>query len=405
MNDCGELFPFFFVLAFVFQPLCAKLERMSSPSSLYVHIPFCVRKCRYCAFFSVSGSEGSADRYLDALRIELATAPREQPMRSIYIGGGTPTALSPQQLATLLSDIRGLVSIQQDCEFTVEANPGTLDAEKTAVLQDAGVNRVSLGAQSFDADVLRLLGRMHGPEEIVQAVELLRRDDFAAVSLDLIFGVPYQTSQLWLDALKRALDLAPQHVSAYGLSFEQGTPLEKDLRAGKLRKPKDSQYVKMLLDTRRFLQDAGFIHYEISNYALPGCESVHNRNYWLNGSYLGIGASATAFVGGERRTNVADIQEYIRLVELTGSARAFSERLEQEAFARETAAFNIRYLPGIERRSFYERTGFDIEELVADAIEQYTGLSMLEYDGNVLRLTERGIPVADSISADFLNRE
>jgi len=377
-------------------------EIVKAPTALYIHIPFCARKCPYCGFFSEAGSGELLPDYLDALRRELDAAPRNEPMQSIYIGGGTPTLLEPEQIDRLLRDVRGLVAILPDCEFTVEANPGTLTAEKAAALREGGANRISLGAQSFSPATLQTLGRIHGPDDTRRSIEQLHSAGFENIGLDLIYAVPGQTPQSWAQDLDAAVALEPQHISAYGLSFDEGTQFEQARAAGKMQPIPDDDYLQMYALARERLRAAGLEHYEISNFARKGRVSRHNVNYWLNGSYLGIGASATGFVSGVRSTNAADIRDYIRRISLGETASVFSERLEPEAFARETAAFNIRYLPGIERQSFHDRTGFEMENLLGDAIEHHARLGLLEYDGTTLRLTEKALPVADSISAAFL---
>ena len=377
---------------------------VNEPTSLYVHIPFCVRKCPYCGFFSVAGCHDLVPAYLNALRAELAAAPRVQPMQTIYVGGGTPTSLPAEQLRALLAMINGLVQKAPGCEFTIEANPGTVDAEKAAVLRDGGVNRVSLGAQSFQPRILKKLGRIHGTDEIHRAVEIFRQAGFTNIGLDLIFAIPGQILADWQDSLNAAIALNVPHVSTYGLSFDEGTQFEQRLSARRMHKFSESGYLRMYDLARHRLREAGFTHYEISNFARPGLESRHNCNYWLNGGYLGVGASATGFVGGMRRTNVADVEEYMRRIKSAGSAATFSEQLAPEHFARETAAFNIRYLPGIERESFRERTGYDIEELFGGLIAQYSP-EFLIYENGVLRLTEQAVACADSISAEFLRKE
>jgi len=377
---------------------------VSDPTSLYVHIPFCARKCPYCGFFSRSDCSDLIPAYVEALKHELSAAPRGLPLRTVYIGGGTPTLLPAGQLAGLLSAIGELTDREPDCEFTVEANPGTLDADKAAALLEGGVNRISLGAQSFRASTLAALGRIHGPDEIYRSVETLRACGCRSIGLDLIYAVPGQTARQWSADLEAAVALDVEHISAYGLSFDEDTEFAQKLHRGKLAQAPDEVYLEMYGLARELLSGAGLEHYEISSFARPGCRSVHNCNYWLNGSYLGIGASAAAFVGGERRTNVADIPRYIEMIRSSGRAAVFSERLQPEDFARETAAFNIRYLPGIDRESFLRRTGYDPAELFDDVIDLYTAQGLLEYDGRVLRLTPNALPVADSVSAAFLKK-
>ena len=380
------------------------MVNVNNPTCLYIHIPFCVRKCPYCGFFSVSDCQELVPEYLRALKTELAASPREQPMQTIYVGGGTPTSLSAENLRLLLEIINGLVRRAPGCEFTIEANPGTVDAEKAAVLRGGGVNRISLGAQSFQPRILKKLGRIHSADEIRRSVELFRQAGFANIGLDLIFAIPGQIFADWCDSLDAAVELGVQHISTYGLSFDEGTQFDQRLRSGRMRIYPERGYLRMYDQARQRLREAGFTQYEISNFAKPGLESRHNVNYWLNRSYLGIGASATGFVGGVRRTNVAVIDEYIARVKSRGSAATFSEQLAPEDFARETAAFNIRYLPGIERQSFIERTGWDLEKLFGRLIDQYSP-EFVVYDHRTLRLTEQALPCADSISAEFLRKE
>jgi len=374
-----------------------------SADSLYIHVPFCARKCLYCGFFSTVGCEALIPDYIRAVHAELDAAPPAKPLRTDYIGGGTPTLLSAEHLAALLEGIRRAAPIDPACEFTVEANPGTLDAAKAAALRSGGANRISLGAQAFQPHVLEILGRIHGPDEIRRSVGLLRAAGFDNIGLDLIFAIPGQTFADWCESLDAAIDLDVQHISAYGLSFDEGTVFTRRLNDGAMRPAPEFMWLRMYDHARQRLAEAGFTHYEISNFARPGRESAHNCNYWHNGSYLGIGAFATEYVDGRRRTNVADVQEYIRLATLCGKAPAFDEKLEPEYSARETAAFNIRYLPGIARQTFIDRTGFDLERLFGPTIKRLRALGLLQYENEVLRLTEKALPLADSVSAQFLS--
>ena len=372
---------------------------MNDPTSLYIHIPFCARKCPYCSFLSTDKLSGLIPAYLEAVRRELSGAARSLPMRTIYIGGGTPTVLSAEQLRALLQIVAKQVDKEADCEFTIEANPGTLDAEKTAVLSEGGVNRVSLGAQSFRPETLQKLGRIHGPDEICRAVETLRNHGFQSIGLDLMFAVPDQTLEQWSADLDAAIKLGTQHISMYGLTIDIDTPFYELLSEGQLEEASEELYLTMYYRGRERLTAAGFEHYEISNFALPGFRSAHNSNYWFNGRYLGIGAGATGFASGRRYDNTEDIKEYIELVQSRGNAVfCHHHELAPEDFACETAAFNIRYLSGIDRQSFRERTGYDLEELFADVIDDHVELGLLEYDGKILRLTPDALAVADSIS-------
>jgi oxygen-independent coproporphyrinogen-3 oxidase len=373
------------------------------PRSAYVHVPFCAHKCGYCDFASLAGADALADRYLAALERELANrlgTPR--PVATIFVGGGTPTRLDAEQLGRLLGLLNRWLPLEHGGEWTVEANPGTLDAEKADALARAGVNRVSLGAQSFHVPALRVLERDHAPGDVPRAVALVR-DRFERWSLDLIFGVPDTTLAHWRDDLGRALDFGPSHLSCYGLTYEKGTALWKQWDAGLVRAVEEDVERAMYEHTLDRLHRAGLFSYEISNFARPGHECRHNLAYWENAPYYGFGLGAARYVDGERAVNTRDLLGYLRRVEAGGDPTGPRERLDPEAEARETAILMLRRTRlGIDRDAFRIRTGFDLDALAGEALARHVEARLLEDDGRRLRLTRAGLLLADGIMADLL---
>jgi oxygen-independent coproporphyrinogen-3 oxidase len=371
------------------------------PRAAYLHVPFCAQRCGYCDFATVAGQDALADRYLDALEMEIATVGTPQEVETIFIGGGTPTHLNHRQLERLMRMVREWIRLSRNHEWTVEANPGTLDAAKVDILAEHGVNRVSLGAQSFHRPLLRVLERNHDPADVPRAVELVRRC-IDNVSLDLIFGVPGQTLKQWQDDLTAALALSPSHLSTYGLTYEKGTPLWKQRERGEV-KPADEELERaMYAEAMDRLAAAGFEQYEISNYALPGQRCRHNLVYWANHAYFGFGLGAARYVLGCRAVNTRDLLGYIDKISRGQPAIQQSETLEPEERVRETAVVQIRRMDGIERQSFLEQTGCDLDDLVGEAVQRHVAGGLLADDGARVRLTREGKFLADTVAAAFL---
>ncbi len=372
------------------------------PRAAYVHIPFCAHKCGYCDFASLAGADHLADRYLDALGREIATLDGPHEVDTIFVGGGTPTRLDFGQLARLLGMIRAAFPLSEGGEWTVEANPGTIDEAKADVLADGGVNRVSLGAQSFQPALLLALERHHAPAEVAKALELVR-PRFPSWSFDLIFGVPGSTPEHWRDDLEIALGLGPSHLSCYGLVFEKGTPLWKQREAGHVRPVDEEAEREMYAHAIDRLALAGLAMYEISNYARPGHESRHNLVYWANDAYFGVGLGAARYVRGVRSVNTRELSSYLRRIESGRDATGPTETLDPEARARETATLMLRRtIAGLDRADFRLRTGFDLDALAAEALAKHTAAGLLEDDGRRIRLTREGVFLADTVLRDLL---
>lgn len=371
-------------------------------TAAYVHIPFCAHKCGYCDFASLAGADHLADRYLLALAREMSRVGEPREVETIFIGGGTPTRLSADQLRRVLADVRRWFPLKAGGEWTVEANPGTLDAEKADVLAEAGVNRVSLGAQSFRPESLRTLERNHEPEEVVRALELVR-PRFPRWSFDLIFGVPGSSFDDWKVDLETALALKPSHLSCYGLVFEKGTALWKQWDAGQVLALDEEIEREMYAHTIDRLADAGLPMYEISNFAQAGHECLHNLVYWRNDSYYGVGLGAARFLDGVRSSNTRDLPAYLKRLEADADATGPTEQLEPEHSARETAILMLRRTKvGIDRAEFLAKTGLGLDDLASEAIRRHVAGGLLEDDGRRIRLTREGLFLADRVLCDLL---
>lgn len=374
------------------------------PRAAYVHIPFCAHKCGYCDFASVAGADALADRYLDALEREMALrVATPGPMQTIFIGGGTPTRLALPQLGRLLALVRHWFPLSPGGEWTVEANPGTLDPPKVELLAAQGVNRISLGAQSFRPESLRVLERNHAPNEVFRAVELVR-PHFPSWSLDLIFGVPGSSLTDWKHDLETALALDPPHVSCYGLVFEKGTALWKQREAGDVT-PLDEEVERAMYEhTLDRLDAAGLAPYEISNFARAGHECRHNLVYWANDAYHGVGLGAARYLGGTRASNTRDLLAYITRLERGGNPTGPTETLNPEARARESAVLMLRRLrTGLDRADFHARTGFRVDALAGEVLSHGIRSGLLADDGQTIRLTREGVFLADSVFYRFLS--
>ena len=357
--------------------------------------------CGYCDFAVAVGQDDQIDDYVRALTAELARLGEPQPVRTRFLGGGTPTHLAPGQLDALLAAIDAWLPLEPGGEFSIEANPAGLDDAKIRVLAEHGVNRVSLGAQSFDAELLRVLERDHQPADVPRAVERIRRH-IANVSLDLIFGVPGQQLVEWRADLERALALAPSHVSTYGLTYEKGTRLWKQRRAGQVRPLDEEAELAMYTTALDRLADAGYLQYEISNHARPGCACRHNLTYWANEAHFGFGVGAASYVRGVRRLNRRDLAGYLRRA-LAGEPTHFqSEELPPRDRAAETAVVQMRRCTGIERPAFALQTGFALDALVGPTLARLAELGLVTDDGTRVALTRQGRCVADAVIAEML---
>lgn len=372
-------------------------------SSLYIHIPFCRKKCLYCDFYSVAYEQNLAVDYADVLCQQIKQLGR--PFSTIYIGGGTPTVLGRESLAKLLDGLKRL--IVPEVEFTVEANPESLDSEILELFLGSGVNRLSLGIQSFDDATLKRLGRIHNGAAGKGAVTLAQDAGFENISIDLIFGVWNETLEDWKQELRKAVRLPIKHISCYSLTYEKGTPLFELARENKVITLEDEISAQMYEEAIDFLQKEDFIQYEVSNFAKPGYSCRHNQNYWENNSYISLGASAVSYVEGVRKENVSDAREYIARYRREEGLEIFQEKLSPIEKARETAAVKIRTNEGIDFHWFKQKTGFDFGELEESVLPRLTEKGLISYNMRLpkaprIHLTPKGFLFADMVSSELL---
>jgi oxygen-independent coproporphyrinogen-3 oxidase len=366
------------------------------PQAAYIHVPFCARRCGYCNFTVVAGRDDLIDPYLAALERELSALERPRPVETLFVGGGTPTHLSPQQLERLMHVVRRWFPLAKGGEFSVEANPADVDRATVDVLAESGVNRLSLGVQSFDENKLSVLERDHRADRVEQACELAR-EAFSSVSLDVIFAVPGETLDTWCRDLARALQQSPNHVSSYGLTFDRGARFLGRLRHGDLSEIDEETQRAMYETTIDTLVAAGFEHYEVSNFARPGHRCRHNEIYWSGREYYAAGPGAARYVAGVREQNHGSTFTYLKRVLRGDSPVVARERLSPEDTARERLVFGLRMLRGIECDAFERDTGFDVEQLGGQELSRYLEMGFLEKDGKRLRLTRDGLMISDSL--------
>ncbi len=372
-----------------------------TPRAAYIHIPFCVHRCGYCNFAVVAGRDDLVEPYLEALGAELAWLERPREVETLYFGGGTPTFLAPRQIKRLCELVLKWHPLAAKYEWTVEANPGDLDQERIDVLADLGVNRLSIGVQSFRSEKLKLLERDHCRDDIQRAVELARNAGMR-VSLDLIFAAPGETLEQWLADLEGAIALCPEHVSTYGLTFERGTTFWNRLQKQELAAAPEELEREMFLAAIDRLVAANFEHYEISNFARPEQRSRHNEIYWSGKGYFAAGPGAARYVDGVRETNHRSTSTYLKRVLQGESPVGERERLDDEQRARERLIFGLRRISGIERPSFFDGTGFEIDALAGKQIATFVELGLLSDSQGRISLTREGLLISDSLWPELL---
>jgi oxygen-independent coproporphyrinogen-3 oxidase len=367
---------------------------MSSIRHLYFHIPFCPKLCPYCCFYVETGAKNKTTRFLDALlrEVENAHAQHDLLPETIYFGGGTPSALTGEQLDYLLNGLRERLDLRALREWTFEVNPATVRADKARLLHDAGITRISLGVQSWDDGLLKTLGRIHNAEEAEKTFHILREAGFSNINIDLMFAVPGQTLAQWRATLERTIALRPEHVSSYCLTYEEDTEYFRQLQLGTFRQDddRDADLFETTIDT---LTGTGFEHYEISNYARPGFESAHNFAYWRGADYLGFGPSAFSTVGLRRWQNLPDTASYTDRVVGGNSVTHFTEELSEATRAGEIAAFAMRTRDGMLTAEL---------ERWPKEMRDFRELGFLEDRGDRTILTRRGKLMADSVAEAFV---
>ncbi len=370
-------------------------------AGIYVHIPFCIRKCRYCSFNSIPYDKNLAERYVKALLSEIAACRVKFTPTSLYIGGGTPSVLPSESLFCLLDLLYSNYPGLAGCECTMEANPGALGGLDLKGLAGHGINRVSLGAQSFRPSELLTLGRLHGPEDVGAAVGLLREAGIANINVDLMYSLPGQRLADWSASLNRAVALGVEHISIYDLTLEEGTPLHAEIKAGRLAMPPEPLQVDMYLTAIEKLEAAGFTRYEISNFARPGFESAHHIHYWDAGFYLGFGAGAHSNVPGTRYRNLSDVTGYIASCGGGRPPVESSEALTKEQRLAEFMMLGLRKAEGVSLARFEQVFGRDLMELFGGRVERLVHAGHVEVAGGLLKLTIKGVLASNYVMSEF----
>ncbi|MBR6403759.1 MAG: oxygen-independent coproporphyrinogen III oxidase [Eubacterium sp.] len=396
---------------------------MKRPLSLYIHIPFCKRKCIYCDFLSYANVPNAKQiQYINALMSEIRMykpfADRYS-VKTIYIGGGTPSVMDEAMIGKVLDTVFHIFKVDRFPEITLEVNPGTIKYTDMISYKEYGINRLSIGLQSADDNMLKMLGRIHNYEDFVQGYEFARRAGFANISVDIMSGLPGQDTHTLVDTLTKVTELGPEHISVYSLQVEEGTPLfdRKDLID---MIPDENMDRSMYAMTKKVLATSGYNRYEFSNYSKPGYESRHNIVYWTGGQYIGLGLGASSFFKGERFSNITNLDNYIeicedireeltkdtdrvRLYESAASIlRTNVETIYREARMEEFMFLGLRMTAGVSRHEFRNRFGRDIFEVYGEVINHYVGTGYMNFDDDRVWLTDNGIDVSNYILADFI---
>ncbi len=374
---------------------------------IYIHVPFCLKKCLYCSFTSYPVNRVLTETYLKALAREvkmysMALSDTERTVSSLFIGGGTPSCLPVARLKAIIEELSSSFIFLPECEITVEVNPGTVDDAYLSGLLEAGVNRLSIGIQSLQDHLLEVLGRIHKAEQALAAVHLARKAGFRNLNLDFIFGIPGQTCANWLETLAGALSLAPEHIAIYGLQIEEGTPLEQAVARGLLAPCPEELELSMYRAAIDSLTGHGYEHYEISNFARPDCQCSHNLVYWLNRPYLGLGPAAHSFLRGERFSNETSIERYSEKLCREEYPLETREKLSFETEMAETMFLGLRLIKGIDLNMFYQRFGRRAEDIYRKEIAGLLKDGLVEIAGRHLRLTGKGLPLANRVFREFV---
>ena len=380
-----------------------------SPRALYIHIPFCTNKCHYCDFTSYVLKGQPVDEYLDALEMEMRRTVAQWPpaeIDTVFVGGGTPTVLTPPQMERFLKAVRTYFPLAPNAEFTMEANPGTTDSEKLAAMKAGGVNRISFGVQSFDNGLLERIGRIHSVDDVYRSIENARAAGFTNLSIDLMFGLPGQTVELLRDSVNRAMELGLPHYSIYSLKVEENTLFHKLYERNELPLPPEEEEFNMFILLMDMLKENGYEHYEISNFAKPGYESRHNSTYWRNEPYYGLGAGAHGYVNRMRHVNLKGITPYIEAA--AQKLPRLETALVPEAEAMEDLMMvGLRLLAGVPASRFSNQfAGQTLEEKFGGVIHKLMNDDLLEVEktenDTIYRLTDKGVLLGNEVFGSFI---
>lgn len=378
---------------------------MKKDLGLYIHIPFCVKKCEYCDFLSWNAEEEERQQYVAALLSEIESYrefAKGYRVSTIFIGGGTPSVLLPKQMEDILQKIYEIFELERRAEITIEVNPGTVDEEKLQCYKENGVNRLSMGLQSVKDEKLRLLGRIHTYQEFVESYELARKAGFDNISIDLISSVPGQTLQEWKEELETAAAQNPEHISVYQLIIEEGTPFYEKYAEHPELLPDEETSREIYLWTGKFLKEAGYEQYEISNYAKPGKESRHNLKYWERGDYLGLGLGAASMVRNIRMSNTKDMRTYLERCDKPKTMREDVQFLEEPRQMEEFMFLGLRKTRGVSKKEFKRIFGREMDMVYEKALHKCLENGMLLAHKDRIFLSEEGTLLSNMVLSEFL---
>ncbi|MBU9713951.1 radical SAM family heme chaperone HemW [Evansella tamaricis] len=375
------------------------------PKAVYVHVPFCEQICHYCDFNKFFLDRQPVSEYLDLCETEIVNTLRKFPTKgitSVYVGGGTPTSLSTAQLRQLLTAVKTHFPLEKQCEWTVEVNPGSADQDKLVMMKELGVNRLSIGVQTFDENLLKAIGRDHQVMDVMETISTCKEVGFQNISMDLMIGLPNQTTEQVKETLRETLNLKVQHISAYSLKVEEKTVFYQLWRKGKLPLPGEDVEADMYEILRNTLAGSGFSQYEISNFAIPGYESKHNLTYWDNDAYYGIGAGSHSYVDGVRRINHGPLPKYIASMKETGFPYREEHEVSKKEQMEEELFMGLRKRSGVSLSVFNQKYGLELFQVFPEAISDLQEKGLLVVEEGYIRLTERGVPLGNEVFERFL---
>ncbi|MDX1926331.1 MAG: radical SAM family heme chaperone HemW [Pirellulaceae bacterium] len=375
-------------------------ECLTTPKAAYVHVPFCHARCPYCSFTVVANRLDLVDRYVQAVTSELSVLGQSQPVNTIFIGGGTPTLLPREPMIQLIEAIRRWLPLVDEGEWSIEANPQDIDRNLCLLLRDQGINRISLGGQSFDKAKLKMLGREHTGDQLAKSIDIASQW-FDEVSVDLIFGVPGEDMQVWKADLQAATSGGVSHLSTYGLTYEKGAQYWSQLQKGQIAAVAEELELEMYLYAIDTLKQRGLNHYEVSNFAKPGSECLHNQTYWQCQAWLGFGPGAAAYVGGTRSVNHRSTLKYLQRMESDQSPVAESQTLDWSTRTRERFIFGMRQLKGVDWSSLVSSGEPQSIAAIAQQLPKHVALGFIEWHEGFVRLTPQGLPISDSLWLDY----
>jgi oxygen-independent coproporphyrinogen-3 oxidase len=378
---------------------------MNNKISLYIHIPFCKKKCNYCDFVSYQNQESLIDAYVESLlhEIEMVSEQiKKYKIKTIFIGGGTPSYLSAENISKIVNKCREILNLEELDEFSIEVNPGTIDENKLTIYRRLGISRLSIGLQACQNKLLKTIGRIHTYQEFLESYQLARKAGFDNINIDLIFGLPGQTLVQWRETLEEVVGLRPEHLSCYSLKVEENTPFAKMLEQKQIILLDEDVEREMYHEAIAFLKKNGYVHYEISNFSLPGKECKHNLVYWKQERYLGLGAGAHSYINEQRFSNKTNLKEYMDSVNSDALPRENFIEMNKNELISEYVILGLRLIGGVSRKEFRKKFGIEIDEIFEKQIAKMSKLRLLDSNDKRVKLTTKGLDIANQVMIEFL---